>query len=51
MNFTAQGTFVTDPYNSELIKFAILPRKIPIGDTNATTSRYSKTSSLFFSQK
>ena len=38
---------VIDPYNSELIKFAILPKKIPIGDTNATTSRYSKTLSLF----
>ena len=48
MKVTAQGTLVIDPYNSELIKFAILPKKIPIGETNATTSRYSKTLSLFF---
>ena len=42
---------LSDPYNSEFIKFAILQKKIPIGDTNATTSRYSKTSSLFFFAK
>ena len=51
MKVTAQGTLVIDPYNSELIKFDILPKKIPIGDTNATTSRYSKISSSFFFAK
>ena len=48
MNLTAQGTDVSKPYNSELIKLAILPKKIPIGEIKAIMSRYLKTSSLFF---
>ena len=39
MNFTAHGRFVSIPYNSELIKFAILPKKIPIGATIETISK------------
>ena len=35
---TAQGTIVTLPTSSELIKFAILPKKIPIGATQAIIS-------------
>ena len=39
-NCTAQGILVSVPYNSELIKFAILPKKIPIGATIDTISKY-----------
>ena len=39
MNFTAHGRFVSIPYNSELIKFAILPKKMPIGATIETISK------------
>ena len=42
MNFTAQGTLVSVPYNSEFIKFDILPKKIPIGETRAIISKYLK---------
>ena len=48
INWTPQGTDVSKPYSSELIKFAILPKKIPIGATNATISKYLKTLSPFF---
>ena len=51
MNITAQGTFVIGPYNSEFIKFAILPKKIPIGDANATRPDIQKHHHHFFLQK
>ena len=38
-NCTDQGTSVALPYNSEFIKFAILPKKIPIGADKATKSK------------
>ena len=51
-NITLQGTELTLPTSSPLIKFAILPKKIPIGATIATTSRYLKalTPSFFANQ-
>ena len=48
INFTAQGRFDSTPYNSELIKFAILPKKIPTGATIEIRSKYSKVFWLFF---
>ena len=38
-NMTDHSILVTFPYSSELIKFEILPKKIPMGATNATISR------------
>ena len=37
-NLTAHGTVVTLPQSSSLIKFAILPKKRPIGANNAAKS-------------
>ena len=39
INLTAQGTLVSTPFNSELIKFAILPKNIPRGATKDTISK------------
>ena len=39
INFTDQGSSEVLPYSSELIKFAILPKKIPIGADNETKSK------------
>ena len=39
INFTPQGKLVSIPYNSEFIKFAVLPKKIPIGATKDTISK------------
>ena len=41
-NITLQGTELTLPTSSPLIKFAILPKKIPIGETQAITSNKNK---------
>ena len=38
-NFTDQGISVALPISSEFIKFAILPKKIPIGADRATKSK------------
>ena len=37
-NWTDHGRSVALPISSELIKFAILPKKIPIGADSATKS-------------
>ena len=39
INFTPQGRLVSIPYSSEFMKFAILPKNIPIGATRETISR------------
>ena len=38
-NSTDQGKSAALPYSSEFIKFAILPKKIPIGADKATKSK------------
>ena len=44
INVTAQGTSVIVPYNSEFIKLAIRPKKIPIVATKSTIAIYRKSS-------
>ena len=39
INCTDQGRLVSIPISSELIKFEILPKKIPIGADRATKSK------------
>ena len=39
---TLQGTLLILPTNSPLIKFAIRPKKIPIGDTQAIISNKNR---------
>ena len=38
-NTTLHGTLLSLPISSPLIKFAIRPKKIPIGETHAITSK------------
>ena len=45
---TLQGTLLTLPTNSPLIKFAIRPKKIPIGETQAIISKKKKFFNFFF---
>ena len=45
---TLQEIFVTFPINSPLIKFAILPKKIPIGETQAIISSKKKVGKPLF---
>ena len=48
INCTDHGTDVSCPYSSEFIKFAILPKKIPIGATKEIISKYKNEFWLFF---
>ena len=48
---TDQETSVTFPTNSPLMKFAILPKNIPIGDTQAMTSSKNKVFKPFLLEK
>ena len=47
---TPQGILVTFPISSPFIKFAIRPKKIPIGETQAIISN-KKSRYFFFSRK
>ena len=46
---TLQETLVTFPYSSPLIKLAIRPKKIPIGETQAMISNKKNVWTHFFS--
>ena len=48
---TLQETLVTFPTSSPLIKFAIRPKKIPIGETQAIISNKKKVFQIFFFEK
>ena len=48
---TDHGTSVTFPTSSPLIKLAILPKNIPIGETQAITSSKKNVDIFFFVKK
>ena len=50
-NITLHLTFETFPINSALIKFATLPKKIPIGETQAIISNTKKHFIFLFFEK
>ena len=47
-NITPQDTELILPTSSPLIKFAILPKKIPIGETHAIISSKKNVEDLIF---
>ena len=47
---TPHDTFVTLPTSSPLIKLAIRPKNIPIGDTHAMISSRKKVGTFFFKE-